>query len=175
LKENYLVIETSPSSARIPLRPGGYRNMRRILSHNYYYIANLMALRQWYQHIRRAFIGPDFSEELAHGLNRTLDKGIAERIKQLAKLRDRLADEWAKGGGIEHVFYQQWPQIEERLNALRLYEGSIEFRDQFMAWIEPTAQENGLDYVKAIQSLGAEQAAVGSQWLQSIVDEVNGL
>jgi bifunctional UDP-N-acetylglucosamine pyrophosphorylase / glucosamine-1-phosphate N-acetyltransferase len=172
LKENYLLIEGGPKSARLPYKPGGYRNLKRIISHNYNYIANLMALRQWYQHIRRVFIGPDFPRELADGLTGTLDKGIAERIKQLGGLRDRLAGECPKDGGIEQVFCRQWPQIEQRMIDLKDYEGVVESRDRFLSWIEQAAGANDLDYVRAIQGLGGDQTAVGSKWLQSIVDYV---
>jgi bifunctional UDP-N-acetylglucosamine pyrophosphorylase / glucosamine-1-phosphate N-acetyltransferase len=172
LKENHLVIESSPKSARIAFKPGGYRNLKRVLSHNYNYIGNLIALRQWYQHIRQIFIGPDFPRELADGLIRTLDKGITERIKQLGKLREKLDDECPKDGNIEQVFCLQWPQIEERLNDSKTYDGSFDFRDRFLTWVEQAAQANDLDYLKAIQGLGIDQAAVGSQWLQGIVDHV---
>jgi bifunctional UDP-N-acetylglucosamine pyrophosphorylase / glucosamine-1-phosphate N-acetyltransferase len=172
LEPNYLVIEGAPQSARLPYKPGGYRNLKRILNHNYNYIGNLIALRNWYQHIRRVFIGPDFPRELADGLTRTLDKGITERIKQLGKLRKKLDGECAKVGSIEQVFCQRWPQIEDRLNDLMLYEGSVETRDRFVTWIEQAAEANDLDYIRAVQSLGGDQTAVGSKWLQSIVDHV---
>jgi hypothetical protein len=175
LKENYLVMESAPKSARMPFKPGGYRNLKRILSHNYDYIANLMALRQWYRHIRRVFIGPDFPRELADGLDVTLEKGIAERIKQLGHLRDRLIGECPKDGGIEQMFCQQWPDIQKRLEGLGMYEGAVDSRDRFRTWIGQAAEANRLDYIKAIQSLGADRAEVGSQWLQGIVDHVTGL
>jgi bifunctional UDP-N-acetylglucosamine pyrophosphorylase / glucosamine-1-phosphate N-acetyltransferase len=175
LEPDYLVIEAAPQSARLPYKPGGYRNLKRILSHNYHYIGSLMALRQWYRHIRRVFIGPDFPRELADGLLLTLDNGIAERIKQLGKLREKLADESPKDGSVEQIFYQQWPRIEEHLSGMRLYEGSVEFRDRFLTWIDQAARTNDLDYVKAIQDLSFDQAAVGTQWLQSIVDHVHDL
>jgi hypothetical protein len=168
-------MESAPKSARMPFKPGGYRNLKRILSHNYDYIANLMALRQWYRHIRRVFIGPDFPRELADGLDVTLEKGIAERIKQLGHLRDRLIGECPKDGGIEQMFCQQWPDIQKRLEGLGMYEGAVDSRDRFRTWIGQAAEANRLDYIKAIQSLGADRAEVGSQWLQGIVDHVTGL
>jgi bifunctional UDP-N-acetylglucosamine pyrophosphorylase/glucosamine-1-phosphate N-acetyltransferase len=172
LKENYLVMESRPKSACLPFKPGGYRNLKRVLNHNFNYIANLMALRQWYRQVRNLFIGPDFPQELADGLIVTLDKGIAERIKQLGKLKEKLDADCLAGSGIEPTFYQQWPLIAESLDGLRSYGGAGEPWDQFLAIIEQRIQKNGRDYLLVIKDLSVDQAAVGSQWLQNIVDQV---
>jgi hypothetical protein len=174
LEPGHLIIEGDPRSARLPYKPGGYRNLKRILGHNFNYIANLLALWQWYQRIRRLFIGTEFPLALADGLKATLDLAIEERIKQLGKLRDKLASEHTKAAGMEQVFCRHWPQIKARLHDLKSYEGSAQSGDEFQSWIEQAIRANGLDYIKTIKSLSMDQAEAGSQWLQSIVDHVNG-
>jgi bifunctional UDP-N-acetylglucosamine pyrophosphorylase / glucosamine-1-phosphate N-acetyltransferase len=172
LKEDYLLIEGGPRSARLPIKPGGYRNLKRILAHNYNYIANLTALSRWYEHIRNLFIGPDFPKALADGLAATLDKGISERIAQLGKLRNKLTIDGAKDDGVEHSFYNGWPQIEETLSGLKCCGGEQESRDQFINYVEQGIQRHGKDYLTVIQCLDPNQAALGSLWLQSIVDRI---
>jgi bifunctional UDP-N-acetylglucosamine pyrophosphorylase / glucosamine-1-phosphate N-acetyltransferase len=172
LKENYLVIEGGPKSARLPFKPGGYRNLKRVLAHNFNYIANLIALLRWYEHIRRLFIGPDFPKPLAAGLVVTLNKGIAERIAQLGKLRDRIAAAGPQDSGAESAFSSAWPRIEASLMDLKQYEGVENLRNQFLAIIEKAVHQYGKDYLSVIHSLDVEQTALGSQWLQGIVDHV---
>ena len=172
LDENFLVIENGPKSARLPFKPGGYRNLKRILDLNLNYIANLMALGQWYRHVRSRCIGPDFPGELATGLSFTLDKAIAERINQLEKLKNKVEVDHPKAEGLENRFCVRWPEITARLQELKGYEGSEEPRDRFLNLVEQGIQRNGRDYLNVIQALEDDQAAVGSQWLQSIVDHV---
>ncbi len=172
LKKNHLIVESRPQSARIPYKPGGYRNLKRILNHNFNYIANLLALRQWYRQIRGLFIGPDYPQGLADGLAGTLDKGIAERITQLTKLKGKLDAGCLAGSIVEQTFCRQWPRITETLDDLRFYEGAGEPRDQFLTCIEGGIQSQGGDYLDVIGKLSVDQAAIGSQWLQSIVEKV---
>ena len=172
LDENFLVIENGPKSARLPFKPGGYRNLKRILDLNLNYIANLMALGQWYRHVRSRCIGPDFPGELATGLSVTLDKAIAERINQLEKLKNKVEVDHPKAEGLENRFCVRWPEITARLQELKGYEGTEEPRDRFLNLVEQGIQRNGRDYLNVIQALEDDQAAVGSQWLQSIVDHV---
>jgi len=172
LKDNYLVIEGGPKSARLPFKPGGYRNLKRVLAHNFNYIANLIALLRWYDHIRRFFIGPDFPKPLAAGLVAVLNKGITERIAQLGKLRDRIAATGPQDSGAESAFCYAWPRIEASLMDLKQYEGVEKLRDQFLAIIEKAVNQYGKDYLSVINSLDGEQAGLGSQWLQGIVDHV---
>jgi hypothetical protein len=131
-----------------------------------------MALQQWYKHVRRRFIGPDFPPELATGLTATLNKGIAERVNQLEILKNKLDGDNLKAESVERHFCARWPEIMVSLQALKNYEGSEIFRDRFFAIIEQVIQRNGRDYINVIKALGGDQAATGSQWLQSIVDHV---
>jgi bifunctional UDP-N-acetylglucosamine pyrophosphorylase/glucosamine-1-phosphate N-acetyltransferase len=172
LDENYLIMDSGPRSARIPFLPGRHLNLRRILNHNFGYIANLIALNQWYQQIRSRFIGPDYPLQLAEGLFDTLGNNIAERIKQLKKLKKKLEGDSIDKGGIEEAFCHQWQQIEELLQGLKFYEGSTEYRDQFLTFIEHGIQKIGQDYLCVIKDLSSHQATIGSQWLQSIVNYV---
>jgi hypothetical protein len=172
LKENFLVIEGGPPSARLPIKPGGYRNLKRILAHNLSYIANLIALLRWYEIIRSQFIGPDFPKPLADGLSATLNKGIAERILQLEKLRDKIAAVGPHDSGAEYAFCDAWPQINASLMDVKPYDGVQELRDQFVTLVEQGVNRHGRDYLKVIKALDKEQADLGSQWLQDIVDHV---
>ena len=172
LKENYLVIEGGPKSARLPFKAGGYRNLKRVLAQNFNYIANLIALLRWYEHIRGMFIGPDFPKPLADGLIATLNKGIAERIAQLGKFRGRIAAAGTQDSAAGSAFCSAWSRLEALLTNLMQYEGVQKLRDQFLDIIDQGMTQYGKNYLAVIKALDAEQAGLGSRWLQGIVDHV---
>ncbi len=172
LKENYLVMESGPRSACIPFRPGGYRNLKRILSHNIDYVANLIALCHWYRDIRGLFIGSEFSRQLVDGLTVTLKKGIAERVKQLKKIREKIKGDGATDNGIERIFCSTWSQVQEILQDPLAFEGPVQLKDQFCEIISQQIGIDGKDYIKVITNLNDQQTSMGSQWLQGIVDQV---
>ena len=172
LKENYLVIEGGPKSARLPFKSGGYRNLKRILEHNFNYIANLIALMYWYECIRNLFVGPEFPKPLAQGLVDTLRKGIDERISQLGKLRDKIAADCAQDSASEPAFCSAWPRVLKTFADMKPNDGVKNLGDQFVDLIKQGIQRQGNDYLKVIKGLDADQASLGSRWLQSITDQV---
>ena len=173
LKEDYLVMEGGGRAARIPFKPGGYRNLKRILRNNFNYIGNLIALRQWYREIRRQFVGVAFPKELSDGLIVTLDKGIAERIRQLRIFKEKIVDQGADRSGTGQTFCSQWPQIRDLLDDHQTFKGSAKNRDVFSEIIAEQILTYGRDYTQVIKRLDKDQSALGSSWLQGIVDQVN--
>ncbi len=173
LKENHLVMESGPRTACMPFRPGGYRNLRRILNHNINYVANLIALWHWYRDVRGQFIGSDFPGELADGLSVTLKKGISERIKQLEKLKEKVDSDGVADRGIERIFCSKWPQVRDILENPQAFEGPVQFKDRFCETICQQIGMAGKDYIKVITNLSDSQASMGSKWLQGIVDQVS--
>ena len=56
----------------------------RKVRHNIEYMANLLALRQWYRYVRRQFFTRvKYGDALYSGACKVLDEAITERIKQL--------------------------------------------------------------------------------------------
>ncbi|MGD8836907.1 MAG: protein GlmU [Desulfobacteraceae bacterium] len=174
MREGNLVMEGGPRTARIPFKPGGYRNLKRVLDHNYHYIGHLLALWQWYEGVRELFIGPGFPRPLADGLKKTLKLGIDERIRQLGRLRDKVEESVStnKPEGLEHRFCAQWDLISGTLTDLQAYQGSQDLKEQFARVVEKRIQRNGKNYTRCIKSMEADQTKIGTLWLQSIVDHV---
>jgi UDP-N-acetylglucosamine/UDP-N-acetylgalactosamine diphosphorylase len=174
LKGNYLVIENGHGSARISLKPGGYSNLERVLNHNFNYIGNLLALWQWYDGIRSLFVGPDFPQEISDGLKKTLKFGIDERIKQMGRLRDIVQNTLAADAlpKVAQIFCDRWDNIHSALADANKYQGSPKLMDQFSIMIENQIKTKSKKYIPCIQSLAPDQIEKGTQWLQSIVDQV---
>ena len=171
LTANRLVFEGSPKKGSIPFKKGVYRNVNRILVNNFHYLGNLFALNQWYRQTRARFVGPEMPEPLYQGLLRTLDAGIAERVRQLGRLAGKMAP-GAGEGTLQQQFVRQWGAIEHGLGHLVRHEGRVQPRDAFLTGLEQVCAEGHAGYLDAIHHLGPESVAHGRNWLDSVVQAV---
>jgi UDP-N-acetylglucosamine/UDP-N-acetylgalactosamine diphosphorylase len=161
LKTDHLVFGGTGKGGAIPWKPGGFGAANRIIKNNIIYIGNLLALRTWYDQVRRRFIGSRFSEALCTGLIETVNRGLRERTKRLRVYIERLQKEET---------LEKWDAVEERGLNLIPEKGRSDMRDQFMAALEPVRIQHGA-YIETIRALTPETAAIGTQWLSSIVNE----
>jgi bifunctional UDP-N-acetylglucosamine pyrophosphorylase / glucosamine-1-phosphate N-acetyltransferase len=183
LKPDMLVFEGGGRGGKIPFTPGLYRSVKRQVKNNLIYLGNLFALRQWYAHVRRAFIGPHQPEPLWEGLCATLEKAIDERLKRLDELRRKMprsikiykaqAGEAASGQLLaeKQTLFDRWPAVVEGLIKADI-SGDLNLRDRFLKELTTQIQSVGTDYVPVIQALSPESADLGTRWLQGIVDTV---
>jgi bifunctional UDP-N-acetylglucosamine pyrophosphorylase/glucosamine-1-phosphate N-acetyltransferase len=173
-------------SGSMPFQPGLYRNMKRIVQNNIIYIANLMALMQWYHHVRSQFVSDDFPESLYDGLKKNLKAAIDERINKLEHLCNKMPVsvqiyQKVLNEGILPLFLQQQNEVYNRRSDLKenfdkqqLAEGNKNLRDPFLENIHLGIKHAGKDYLLVIQQLQPEISRLGTQWLQGIVDHITG-
>ena len=173
LKENFLVIESAPRTARIPFKAGGYGNLKRILNHNLVYLGQLFALHQWYREVRSRFVGPQFARELFDGLVVTLGKGIDERVRQLAKFGSKMIQSGYRAADRPEVaFFRDWAAVEQQFFTLYEVGGVPGDRESFLTRIEHKIGTVGKNYLAVIHDLDDAATQCGSRWLQSVVDHV---
>lgn len=166
--------------------PGLYWHIARRTLNNINYVANLIALRQWYLGVRSQFFQEDFmSRQLYEGALEKLDLAIDERINRLKALAHKmpqsveLYQRIMKGKDPQGLVNQKkelfnnWQEIEDILLSSRekMHEGSD--RDAFLEAVARGREEKKNDYVKVIQGLDKQWSAKGTEWLQGIVDEIN--
>jgi len=171
LKENHLVLGEKARSGTVPYTTGTFFSLKRIIRNNFIYIGNLYALRQWYRNVRSRFVGPNFPGELLEGLEVTVMSGIRERLKQLERLSDKLAETGASEG-IQHDFPLAWAEIRSRLDNLLTFEGMDDGTEGFLKDIDQLIKRNGQDYLRVIKSLEEAQTTPGIAWLDRIVERV---
>lgn len=184
LKPDMLVFEGGGRGGKIPFTPGLYRNVKRQVLNNLIYLGNLLALKQWYTHVRRAFIGPDLPQPLWEGLCQTLEVAIDERLKRLDGLRQKMprsldiyksqAGEGASTQAInqKQMLFDKWPAVADLLSDNDRFLGDLSLRDRFLEMVSKQIQAEGKDYIPIIQSLDSATVDSGTQWLQGIVDTV---
>ena len=177
-----------PADAPTPVSdfiPGYYGSVKRRIGNNVHYLANLLALQQWYTHVRQPFLRrQEMGPELYEGLQETLALAIAERRKRLGELADKLevslriartrADRSARDAlrvRQQEEFCRSWPRIEELLAGAGLPVIAAAARDRFLETIQARlAEEN--DYFKLIQGLDRDTTKLGTSWLQAIVAQL---
>jgi UDP-N-acetylglucosamine/UDP-N-acetylgalactosamine diphosphorylase len=164
LRPNRLIIGGAGQGGNIEAPAGRYPAAERILRNNLVYIGNLAALRQWYRLVRSMFVGPHFPEALHEGLLEMVRLACTERTRRLREVLDKIA----LGGRPEYA--GRWSSMEDSLQKLFDDGGDEREREMFMTKVQKSASAAGHDYVKTIQALKPEDAALGSAWLQGIVD-----
>jgi UDP-N-acetylglucosamine/UDP-N-acetylgalactosamine diphosphorylase len=163
LKPDHLLFGGAGKGGRIPWKPARTGLTKRILNNNLIYIGNLFALKEWYRHVRRAFISEYFPEALWKGLLDTLNLGIDERLKRLREYIEKLGDP-------THV--DLYRDFERQLRDRRRDFGDLKRRDQLLSHLTKK-QSPSTKYIETITALPQEITLIGTQWLQSIVDEVS--
>ena len=180
-----LLFGDAPKGGNLSYTPGQYRNERRVVLNNIIYIANLIALGQWYGQVRSQFISVHFPETLLAGLEEKLNRAISERINRLealcGKIQISLDMEIQKNSERgsssparkqKEELLAQWPKIKDLINQRRSEAGEANDRDFFLEKVQKGIKKSGLDYISVIQGLAPSDGVIGTQWLQGIVDRV---
>jgi len=182
-KPGRLIIEGAARSGRVPFTSGIYRGVKRIVHHNVTYIANLLALRQWYLQVRFQFIADRYPAPLAAGLELAVDAAINERIRQFEKFCRKmpasielLSTNASSGSSSTQVEQQRelharCEDVTRTLNDGRATTGDTAPRDRFLDSVATAIQQKGKHYLDVIRSLDDASRESGTHWLQSIVDQ----
>lgn len=168
-----------------PFHAGFYGEMQRRVLNNILYLANLAALKQWYLNVRKPFFASlEAGVELYEGVLEKLDMAFKERLKRFEALAEKMdaslsiAERVLKGSRKELLLQQQralrdgWPAMKEAFLRNGGERTAHELRDSFVERMLSAAERAGGNYIDAVQSLDAESRALGTNWLQAIVDDI---
>ena len=159
-----------------------YGDIRRKVYNNIAYIANLLALSQWYVHVRRNFfLKREMGAEFFEGARKLLNAAIGERLRRFHDFSKKMltsvaTGELKHGDGVDFLRQQRelaekWPEIERSFEDSRDENLGGKNRDIFLEMIEkPLA--GGSSYIEAIRGLDGDARLAGTFWLQEIVDDV---
>ncbi len=176
-EDNKLIVGKSYSGKTVSFKPRAYGGLHRIVGNNIMYIANLMALEEWYIHVRRPFLESlEFGQLIYAGLLDKLALAKKERIKRLQVLAEKVKmtseNEKERGPGISgrNEFYERFPEIEG-LFVDGIKNIAVEkCRDDFLSVSDRLRSEKGANYIAVIQGLPAHVSEKGVTWLEKIVD-----
>ena len=166
-------------SGNVPFTAGHYHGMKRILTNNIIYIANLAALGQWYEQTRSLFVSNNFPRMLLEGLQDKLQMAVDERIVRLSELVHKFLEQEtgseensSESNSLQKEHDNWWPELESFLRANRNRVGDNALRDRFLNIVCKEINENGKHYLKLIKGLRPDASEIGTRWLRGIVNEV---
>ena len=185
-KGNGLLFSQASLKKQQPHYPLLYPGIRRIFTNNINYIANLVALRRWYLDVRSLFFeSTTFEKALYNGALEKLEMVISERIHRLGQVAEkmpasievynRVMQEKASQKNIQlrREFFEQWDRVDGFLRECSHVKGNQAKRDKFLELILGAIRERGKDYLKVIKGMDDDGAALGTEWLQGVVAEIN--
>ena len=185
IKGDGLLFAGSTIKKQRPLYFGLYPGIKKIISNNITYIANIIALRRWYIDVRSQFYLANPIEKAIHnGALEKIEMVLSERIKRLKEVADKmprsieLYAEIMKDHALQRQqdlrreIFEQWSNVEAFLTDSYKKEGNVEKRDVFFNCIQQQIDEKGKHYIEVIKGLGNVGAAIGVEWLQGLVDEI---
>ncbi|MDQ1277557.1 MAG: bifunctional UDP-N-acetylglucosamine pyrophosphorylase / glucosamine-phosphate N-acetyltransferase [Thermodesulfobacteriota bacterium] len=179
-----LIGQQGQMTYEISFHLGFYADIKRRICNNILYIANILALRQWYDYIRRPFFMETGDGALYEGAVEKLDLIIQERIVRFRALSEKMEtslriSEKILAGERRDVlirqsreFMENWPAIEASLTSGREADIEPANRQTLQNIIEKNYTGKGMDYTSCIRNLDPAAVNLGVAWLQSIVDDV---
>ena len=177
LEDNKLIVGKPHRGAVIRLVPKSYPGLSRVVGNNLRYIANLLALEQWYIHVRRSFFnGQEFGELIYAGALDKLTLAKRERIKRLKAMAGNMPETTKRSesngqpapGKIE--FRDKIQQVCELFTEDMAARKGIEHRDRFLNAFDSHKENNDDNYIDTVQGLPHAVSQEGTRWLDQIVD-----
>ncbi len=177
LRSERLIMGDAGKGGNVAFTPGRFRNDKRVVINNIIYIANLIALKQWYAQVRSLFLSDIFPQALLNGLQDKIKMALAERINRLEAvcLKNPEAgrgDETSTSAKQDRELFEHWSDLKACLTAQQANGGAAELRDPFLESVRQGISAYGKDYISVIQGLDPADSAQGTRWLQGIIDDM---
>jgi bifunctional UDP-N-acetylglucosamine pyrophosphorylase/glucosamine-1-phosphate N-acetyltransferase len=178
--ENKLIVSRSHPDVVADRLPRSYPGLSRVVENNILYITNLIALEQWYIHVRKLFFdNQEFGRLVFEGVLEKLRMAKEERIKRLKDMASKIPITPGKGhdtttaSGAKRDFFEKVEGVEEILvkDAGGIFDGE---RDRFLTAFEKHGAGQKGGYIEVIQSLPPDVSRAGTQWLDSIIHRICG-
>jgi len=143
--------------------PFKYRGLTRIVRNNVVYLANLVALEEWYKKVRRPFFArQEMGESVYEGALEVLAQAKEERIKRLQVMAEKVPG--ADPGSRE--FHERGIELRELFTTAPELSGE----QRFLAAFQTAAAGARRGYIETVQGLTPDISGMGVQWLEQIVE-----
>jgi len=177
--ENKLIMSGSLPAFAVDRIPRAYPGLSRVVKNNILYITNLIALEQWYLHVRKLFFdNQEFGRLIFEGVLEKLRMAKEERMKRLKEMASKMPVTPGKGqgptkiSGAKREFFEKVKGVEELLAKDAAGFADQEKMDHFLTAFGKHPEGQRGDYIEVIQNLPRDVSRAGTQWLDSIVDRI---
>ncbi len=178
LEEDKLFVGNSPRGGVFGFVPRAYAGSGKVVEKNIRYLANLVALEQWYDHVRRPFMeGREFGGLICAGARKRLRSAKAERIKRLRAMIQNMKespgprDEEGVSAQGRRELIERFDEIAMLFEAEASSGGSEQDREAFLQFIGDSLHQGGA-YLEAVRALSRDASDMGTRWLQGIVEDL---
>jgi len=178
-QERQLIVSKSHTGKVVNLIPRAYPNLSRIVENNIIYVANLIALEQWYLHVRKMFFEhQEFGHLIFAAILENLQIAKEERLKRLKDMAAKMPVSPDKEKGraktirVKQEFCEKGKLLEELLASNASKTAAEEKREPFLNTFVKHREKHGGNYIEVIQSLPPDVSKKGTRWLDTIVDLV---
>ena len=174
-----LLVSNYSQKTEMDFYPGLYWSIKRRVKNSVEYIANIIALRQWYLIVRsRFFQGSEMEKLLFKGALEKIDIILNERIKRFKQLASKMEKsielyKSVKGNEVSNELIKQkrellenTQKIENCFNECLPYSGDEKMKEEFLNNLDTTNK----DYITVIQNMTNGAKKAGTSWLLSIVE-----
>ncbi|NLH47142.1 MAG: UDP-N-acetylglucosamine pyrophosphorylase [Myxococcales bacterium] len=181
--DNQLVLDAPNRSLVKPYVARQYPALVRIVNNNVLYLANLLALEEWYRHVRRRFFESDeqlFGLWLYEGVLEKLAQAKKERLGRLKTLALKMPESIVASHHASQEpeairkkdLYQNIEPLLEIFNPSRSEQTGAAARDRFVRGLIDWRNDRGGNYLEVMKNLPDDLKQQGTAWLQAIVDQV---
>jgi UDP-N-acetylglucosamine/UDP-N-acetylgalactosamine diphosphorylase len=184
-KGNKLLFGKNSQKENIDFYPGIYWSVKRRVLNSIEYIANIIALRQWYTTVRsKLFQTSNMDQLLYKGALAKLDLVFNERIKRFNQLATKMKHSLEQYKSImgnetseilikqKKELFENYQEIENIFRKYLSYPGNEVKRKVFLKKIENNIKKENNNYIKIIKNLDENTTNVGINWLSSIINKI---
>jgi UDP-N-acetylglucosamine/UDP-N-acetylgalactosamine diphosphorylase len=176
IEENKLVIGKSYTGAVISFTPNQYSGLSRLVSSNILYLANLLALEEWYTQVRRDFFRKqELGEWIYRGALEKLAMAKEERLSRLkamaAKMPESMRRDKPDSASVarKKEFHEKIAPLCELFLENPASSKTIEMKEGFLGDFQTFGKSGNRGYIETVTSLPEDSAKKGTDWLQQIV------
>jgi bifunctional UDP-N-acetylglucosamine pyrophosphorylase/glucosamine-1-phosphate N-acetyltransferase len=178
-EENKLVVGKAYKGSITNVTPNQYSGLSRLVSKNVLYLANLMALEEWYTEVRRDFFREqELGEWIYRGALEKLAMAKEERLSRLKFMAAKMPESVRRdkpdsaSAARKKEFHEKISPLCELFLEKPASPGTIERKEAFMDGFQAFVKSGDTGYIETIKSLPEETARRGTEWLQQIVAEL---
>lgn len=177
LNERRLIMGKAHRGGELPLALNRYAGLSRMLEKNLFYLASLVALEQWYRHVRRDFFhGEEFGKWVYDGALDNLKLAREERIRRLRAVAEKIPQSVRRDNGHEtghpHLeFYRNIDEVCDVFDDDPALPSAHGHRDPFLEALAVQKRDPGPNYISVIQGLPEAVKKEGTRWLEEIVND----
>jgi bifunctional UDP-N-acetylglucosamine pyrophosphorylase/glucosamine-1-phosphate N-acetyltransferase len=178
-EENKLVIGKSYTGSVINFTPNQYSGLSRLISGNVFYLANLLALEEWYTQVRRDFFRKqELGEWIYQGALEKIVMAKEERLSRLkliaAKMPESMRRDKPDSASAERKkeFHERITGLCELFAVKARSSKAIEMKEAFLSHFRALGRSGDMGYIETIKSLPDDTAKRGTDWLQQIITDL---